>query len=270
MIEQRQKGFRAVRVRTIGGNLTSAQLHSLAELAEQYGKGQVHITTRQSMEIHWIAEGQLDGMLQKVHDLGLLPAVRGPMVLTTIACPGASLCKKGICDTVALTAKLNDCVVGREQPGKTKIAVSGCPNSCAKPQINDIGLHGVIIPETGDGCDGCNACINVCKVDAISVQNQIPCIDPEKCVWCGLCVRICPQKALTVGKQGYAVYIGGKIGRKPMLGTKIFAVIPEQEAVPVVETILDTYRKLGRKGERLGDVIQRIGLDSFQQKMINN
>ena len=55
-----------------------------------------------------------------------------------------------------------------------------------------------------------------------------------------------------------------------MLGTKIFAVIPEQEAVPVVETILDTYRKLGRKGERLGDVIQRIGLDSFQQKMINN
>nr|NSL47616.1 hypothetical protein [Dendrosporobacter quercicolus DSM 1736] len=29
--------------------------------------------------------------------------------------------------------------------GKTKIAVSGCPDSCAKPQINDVGL--LIIPE---------------------------------------------------------------------------------------------------------------------------
>lgn len=268
MIEQKQKGFRAVRVRTIGGNMTSAQLRSLADLADQYGKGQVHITPRQSMEVHWVPEEKLDSMLQDISVSELLLAVRGARVLTTIACPGAALCKKGICDTGTLTAQLNQLVVGREQPGKTKIAVSGCPNSCAKPQINDIGLHGVIIPCVNNGCVDCKGCIKVCKVNAISVQNNVPRIDSEKCVGCGLCVKVCLPKALIAERQGYAVYVGGKIGRKPMLGIKILGAIPEQDAVYVVEAILDAYRDLGLEGERLGEVIQRIGLDSLRQKMM--
>ena len=268
MIEQKQKGFRAVRVRTIGGNLTSAQLRSLADLADQYGKGRVHITPRQSVEIHWVPQEKQDSMLQAIPDFDLLLAVRGARVLTTIACPGAALCKKGICDTDALTAQLNQLVVGREQPGKTKIAVSGCPNSCAKPQINDIGLHGVIIPSVSNGCVGCNDCVKVCKVNAISVQNNVPRIDFEKCVWCGLCVRSCSHQALIAEKQGYAVYIGGKIGRNPMLGRKIFEAIPEQQAAFIIEAILDAYRDVGQRGERLGEVIQRIGLDRFRQEMM--
>ena len=165
-------------------------------------------------------EEKLDQALQALTDANLLLAVRGPRVLTTIACPGAALCKKGICDTGALTAQLNESMVGREQPGKTKIAVSGCPNSCAKPQINDIGLHGVIVPSVRGGCTECGACVSVCKVKAISVQNHIPHIDFEQCVLCGLCVRACVPKALVAEKQGYTVYVGGKVGRKTDAGPK--------------------------------------------------
>ncbi|HWR10095.1 4Fe-4S binding protein [Sporomusa sp.] len=266
-IDQQQPGFSAIRIRTIAGNLTSDQFHKLAELSVKYGRGQLHITTRQSVEIHWVQENQLDLVFKEIHDFGLLLAVRGARVLTVIACPGIRLCKRGIGDTIMLTTQLNDLIVGQELAGKTKIAVSGCPSSCAKPQINDIGLHGVAIPAVTSGCVGCNCCIQGCKVAAMEVRGFMPHIDMNKCVGCGTCVKNCPQQALRAEKQGYAVYVGGKIGKQPMLGTRIFAVIPEQEAISYVQAILDVYKRLGLKGERIGDVIDRIGVAAFQQEI---
>jgi len=266
-IKQQQQGFVAVRIRTIAGNMTSDQLHKVADLSDKYGQGQIHITTRQSVEIHWVQENQLETIFQEIHDFGLLLAVRGPRIMTVIACPGITLCKRGIVDTTRLATQLNDCMVGRELSGKTKIAVSGCPSSCAKPQINDIGLHGVMIPAVTEGCIGCNFCAQHCNVKAIKVQELIPSIDRDKCIGCGVCVKNCPQKALTAERQGYAIYIGGKIGKKPMLGIKIFSVIPEQEAISYIEVILEAYNRLSFKGERIGTVINRIGVANFQQEI---
>jgi dissimilatory sulfite reductase (desulfoviridin) alpha/beta subunit len=206
-------------------------------------------------------------MFKAIHDFGLLLAVRGPRLLTVIACPGRTLCRRGIGDTIMLAAQLDDFMVGQELAGKTKIAVSGCPSSCAKPQINDIGLHGVIIPAVADGCVGCNSCVQGCKVEAIAVYDCVPRIDRKKCVGCGICVKNCSQQALIAEKQGYAVYVGGKIGRNPMLGTRILTVIPEQEAISCIQAILDVYKRLSVKGERIGDVVNRIGVASFQQEI---
>ena len=46
-------------------------------------------------------------------------------------------------------------------------------------------------------CCGCNACLNICPQNAISVKENeqgflYPCIDKEKCTHCGLCEKICP------------------------------------------------------------------------------
>jgi dissimilatory sulfite reductase (desulfoviridin) alpha/beta subunit len=267
-LEQRQKGFFAVRIRTRAGNLNSDQWRKVADLADKYGRGQLHITTRQSVELHWVPESQLDTILQEIHDMDLLTAVRGARVMTTIACPGVTLCKRGICDTITLATQLDNLVVGREQSGRTKIAVSGCPNSCAKPQINDIGLHGVIIPTVADGCIGCNACVKGCKVKAIEVNECIQIIDTVKCVGCGLCVKNCPEQALIAKTEGYAVYAGGKIGKKPMLGVKMFVVVPEQKAISYVEAILAVYNRLSNKGERIGSAMERLGVETFRQEII--
>ncbi len=268
LLEQQQKDFFAVRVRTIAGNLTSAQMRKLADLSDKYGNGQLHITTRQSVEIHWVQEKQLACVFRETHDSGLLLAVRGPRILTTIGCPGIALCKQGVCDTTDLAAQLDALLVGREQPGKTKIALSGCPNSCAKPQINDIGLHGVVVPAVVDGCDGCNNCVAVCKVGAMTVSGCVPSVSADKCVGCGLCVKSCPKQALAVEKHGYAVYIGGKIGKRSMLGNKVLPFIPEREAVSCIEGILCAYNRLANKGERIGDVVNRIGLAAFQKELL--
>lgn len=266
-IEQQQRGFTAVRIRTVGGHMTSDQLRKVADLAEAYGRGQLHITTRQSVEIHWVEENRLNSIFQEIHNSGLLLAVRGARIMTVVACPGIKLCRKGIGDTAMLAIQLNASVVGREMAGKTKIAVSGCPSSCAKPQINDIGLHGVIIPAVAGGCAGCNACIKACKVEAIQVRESGPDIDRERCIGCGSCVRNCPQQALIAGRQGYAVYAGGKIGKRPMLGVKLLSAVPEQDAAAYIQVMLDVYQRLGLKGERIGEMMKRIGAANFQQEV---
>lgn len=269
-IKQQEDGLFAVRVRTIAGNLTSVHLRNLADLSDRYGNGQVHITTRQSVELHWIPEEKLDSIFQEINELGLLLAVRGPRILTVIACPGISLCKKGICNTENLAAQLNDLLVGHNQPSKTKIALSGCPNSCAKPQINDIGLHGFIVPIADSGCIGCKTCENVCKFQAVSIQDGRPYISVEKCIGCGLCVKFCPNHVLRIHKRGYSLYIGGKIGRKPILGSRIFAVIPEQDAISYIEIILQAYNQWAYENERIGDVINRVGLSSFLKEILQH
>jgi len=265
LLAQKQAGFCVVRVRTRGGNITSDHLRKVAELADKYGRGQLHFTTRQSIEMYWIPSDQLGPMLREIADSGLLPSIRGPRMRTVVACPGASLCKFGICDTSTLATQLDKSVVGRQLPTKTKIGISGCPNSCSKPQENDIGLQGIIVPRVTDGCVGCSACVQVCKVLAIEVQDRTPRINFRGCVGCGLCIKSCPTHSLLGAKQGYKVYVGGRIGKKPRLGIKMFAVIPESKAYSYVEAILEAYHRFGNEGERISDVLKRHGIVALRQ-----
>jgi dissimilatory sulfite reductase (desulfoviridin) alpha/beta subunit len=116
-------------------------------------------------------------------------------------------------------------------------------------------------------CTGCGACAQSCKVKAAQVQNGWLHIDRSKCIECGVCVKNCPHQILSIKRQGYAVYVGGKIGRIPMLGTKLIASIAEEEAVFYIETILDVYQQLSLEGERIGTVIKRIGLENFREEL---
>ena len=193
-IKQQQQGFAAVRIRTIAGNMTSDQLRKVADLSDKYGQGQLHITTRQSVEIHWVQENQLETIFQEIQDFDLLLAVRGPRIMTVIACPGITLCKRGIGDTVMLANQLNDCMVGREMSGKTKIAVSGCPSSCAKPQINDIGLHSVMIPAVAEDVLRVIPVLRIVKLKRLRFGNWYPVLIETNVLGAGYVSRIVPSR----------------------------------------------------------------------------
>lgn len=262
-IEQKQKGYYAMRIRTRAGNITSEQMRKIAELADKYGQGRMHLTTRQAVEMHWVPKAHYEEIMREILEAGLLPAVCGPRIRTIVACPGNAVCRFGVTDTVSMAEQLDELFVGCEVPAKTKLGISGCPNSCAKPQENDLGLQGVIIPAVQEGCMGCGACTRVCKVKAIVITENKPIIDTEKCVGCGQCVYTCAKQAFVVKVQGYNVFIGGKIGRQPGLGTKIFTAVPENDAVLYIEAIVGVYKRIGNKGERISQTIARIGINPF-------
>ena len=50
-MRQKQKGFFSLRIQVVGGNLTAENIKTVAEVAEKYGKGYVHMTSRQGIEI---------------------------------------------------------------------------------------------------------------------------------------------------------------------------------------------------------------------------
>ena len=267
-IPQRQQGYLIMRVRNCSGNMTAEGLRKLADLAERYGNGQVHVTTRQAVEIPGVKEELFEEALQAIRDAGLLPAVCGPRIRPIVACPGTDSCPYGLRATRILAKKLDDQFVTKDLPAKTKIAISGCPNSCTKPQGNDIGFKGVVEPLIDhESCIICGACVRRCPSEAMKIEDETLHIDDAKCLSCGVCIRLCPKKALCPGRQGYNIYVGGKGGRYSSESELLASFVEEEQVISYLEAILATYEELAATGERLHFLLTRTGLPNFKQKV---
>jgi dissimilatory sulfite reductase (desulfoviridin) alpha/beta subunit len=140
--EQVDKGTFAVRLRVSGGMADAALIKKAAELAERYGAGKVHITSRQQLEIPFVPGEHLEAVQKELAEAGIATAPGGARVRTIAGCAGAAICKFGQIATGSLAAELQERFGGRELPSKLKIAVTGCSNNCLKVETNDIGVRG--------------------------------------------------------------------------------------------------------------------------------
>ena len=90
-MRQRQKDHFSMRLKSVGGHFTAAQLGTVQKVAEQYGKGYVHLTSRQGIEIPFIRLEDIDAVKKALHEGGVSVGVCGPRVRTITACQGLSL-----------------------------------------------------------------------------------------------------------------------------------------------------------------------------------
>jgi anaerobic sulfite reductase subunit C len=142
-----------------------------------------------------------------------------------------------------------------------RVSVSDCPNACSRPQIVDLGFIGACRPEVSDeSCTECGACVEICKENAISVQDAVPLVDDSKCLSCGQCIQACPTGTLREGAKGYRILVGGKLGRHPRLATELPGIHGFEEALTIVDRCLDHYQRHCLKGERFGEILSREGL----------
>jgi dissimilatory sulfite reductase (desulfoviridin) alpha/beta subunit len=132
----------SVRLSVIGGYLGVEQLHAIAALAERFGEGSVHLTTRQGVEIPHVALEHLGPLRTAMEEAGLSLAPAGRCVRGIIACPG-TYCLRGLIDSQGLAQRLHARIGTRQGlPHKFKIAIAGCLNGCTKPKENDLGILG--------------------------------------------------------------------------------------------------------------------------------
>jgi dissimilatory sulfite reductase (desulfoviridin) alpha/beta subunit len=146
-LRQKQDSFFILRVRMPYGVFHAQHIAKLIQISCEYAHGFMHTTVRQGIEIPFIRFENIDKVEQELKVVGLEAGTSGPRLRTTTCCPGNNWCKFGLINTFALYNKIEEQLnirCGMDLPHKFKIAISGCPNGCTRPQNSEIGIHGQI------------------------------------------------------------------------------------------------------------------------------
>lgn len=262
---------------TIAGVLSPHELRTIAECAEKFGNGKVVFTSRLAAEIVGIPYDKIPEAENFMAEHGLYFGGTGAKIRPITACKGTT-CVYGNIDTQALAKTLYDkFYLGMRNvklPHKFKIGVGGCPNSCMKPSLNDVGIEGCKeFSYDIEKCHGCKKCavVESCPSKAAYVMDGKTSIDENKCKHCGVCIGKCPFGAAP--KQANSVcrvFVGGTWGKTQRMGTLLKNVYTIEEIPAIVEKIMLWYKENGHTKERLGAAIDRLGIDTLEVAISSN
>jgi len=239
--------------------LTTHQIGVIADIAEIYGSGVVHITPRQTVEIPDIMESSLEEIIDKLRKAGLSPGSTDRHLRNVIACSRWCLYNASPMDGIA--KRLNNLYMDKVMPGKTTISLSGCDFSCVRSRTSDIGVIArAEIELTDRACKKCSLCVKEplgCQVDAITITDDGVVIDAERCVRCGFCTNVCRPESIRVRSKGFDILLGGRGGIRPREAVFYKRLSSEDELIQEIEDIIEHYCKVAKEGERIADVLER-------------
>lgn len=265
---QNDKEHFAVRFLSRAGNFTVQEMRHLADLAEKYGRGYLGETTRLQIEIPWIKDEDVERVIEEAKALGLRHGGTGQKIRPLVSCKG-TVCLHGNINTQEICRQLEDKYFGTDTPHKCKFGIVGCANNCAKANINDIGIMGRTVPAFDiDKCKGCGLCVSACRQKALEVVDGKIVHNKDLCVDCGGCVRSCKLGAAVPQEKGAEIFVGGRFGRAIRIGDSLGRIFKEDEIIPVVDIIMEYYREIGQKGERISYVMDRIGKENFISEIL--
>lgn len=260
------------RVVSIAGIFSANELRALADCAQQFGDGKVIFTSRLSAEIPAIPFEKIPEAEAFLASRGMFFGGTGAKVRPITACKGTT-CVYGNIDTHALAKQIHETFyIGMRDvklPHKFKIGVGGCPNSCMKPSLNDVGVEGCkVFPFDAEQCRGCKKCAvaEACPSRAVSVVDGKAVTDKSKCTRCGVCVGKCPFGAVPKeASSACRIFVGGTWGKTQRMGTPLSGVFSEGEIVSVIEKVMLWYKENGFAKERLGATVDRLGITALEQ-----
>lgn len=134
------------RIKIPGGLTNAAQLRAIADIAEEWGRGQLHVTTRQDFQIHWVPIEAVRELYHRLQDVGI--STRGACsdsVRNVTASPCAGTCTAEAFDVLPYALAVDDYFLfhplNLTLPRKFKPSFSGCPDDEAQGVINDLAFY---------------------------------------------------------------------------------------------------------------------------------
>lgn len=154
-VHAQKDGRRYVGLAPTVGRVSGDILSALADAAEAAGSARVRFTPHQKLLVLDVDPDRVDALLAAVEPLGLT-VNPSPFRRSTMACTGIEYCKLAFVETkqtaadtiTALEQRLADVQLDRP----ISLHLNGCPNSCARIQVADIGLKGQLM-KSADGAD---------------------------------------------------------------------------------------------------------------------
>ena len=244
----KRRGYTASRIRVPGGHLDAKLLLNIQEIADTYGDGTVHITTRQGFEIPGIDMKDIPEVNKKLQPIieALEINQENPGdgynaagTRNVSACIGNNVCPFANYNTTNFAKKIEKAIFPNDL--HFKIALTGCPNDCIKARMHDFGIIGMTEPQ----------------------------YERNRCVSCGACVRACKKKATgALSFENFKVVRTGK--KNPRLAEDFILWVDEDS---IIKIILNTYKYVteyiakdapGGK-EHIGYIIDRTGFMEFKK-----
>jgi len=134
------------RIKIPGGLTNASQLRVIAGIAAEWGRGQLHVTTRQDFQIHWVPIEAIRELYHRLQDAGI--STRGACsdsVRNVTASPCAGTCMAEAFDVLPYALALDDYFLfhplNLTLPRKFKPSFSGCPDDEAQGVINDLAYY---------------------------------------------------------------------------------------------------------------------------------
>ena len=144
--KQRQEGYVVATICLPLGDITSDQMHNLADIARKYVKDTIRATVEQNIILRWVSESDVVSLYNDLCELELAEPGAGTIVDVT-ACPGTDTCKLGISSSRGLAAELRTQLAQQnlqldDAIKNFRIKISGCFNSCGQHHVADLGFYG--------------------------------------------------------------------------------------------------------------------------------
>ncbi|MGH3491264.1 MAG: nitrite/sulfite reductase [Actinopolymorphaceae bacterium] len=156
--EELEDSYFMLRIRIDGGQLTVAQVRTIADISTTYARDSADITDRQNVQLHWIRIEDMPTIWERLEAVGLqTQEACGDCPRVIIGSPVAGIAADEIIDPTPAIHEIATKYIGSKEfsnlPRKYKTALTGHPSQDVAPEVNDIAFVGVVHPDHGPGFD---------------------------------------------------------------------------------------------------------------------
>jgi ferredoxin-nitrite reductase len=153
-----------LRIRIPGGIATAPQLRTLADIARDFGREELHLTTREQVQIRWFRIEHVPEIFDRLHAVGLDPRQTGmDNIRNVMGCPLAGVTGHELLDATPVIQEFTSRFVGNKAfsnlPRKFNVTITGCIDSCVHLETQDIALGPAVKHVDGELVGGFNVLV---------------------------------------------------------------------------------------------------------------
>ena len=145
----KDSGYFMMRTKIPGGQLTGDQAILLSELSDEFAHGFCDITTRQTIQFHWLRIEDVPPIFDALEKVGIITSgACGDITRNVACCPVSGINPDAILDATSQMLEISRGLTNTKEfsnlPRKYKIGISGCHIHCHQPDINCLGFFGLV------------------------------------------------------------------------------------------------------------------------------
>jgi ferredoxin-nitrite reductase len=157
-------GHFMMRIRMPNGILGSAQARLLAEIIRRSGRNVADVTTRQQLQLRWLAIEEVPEVMARLEAAGLSSLQTGmDNIRGVVGCPATGLTPRELVDTGPIAAAFQAIFLGNKAftnlPRKFNVTITGCPDNCTTAETQDIAMTPAVTTLAGAEVVGFNVAV---------------------------------------------------------------------------------------------------------------